>query len=132
MDRKEVLDWCRQQYGTEPDYPWKDRNAVLRHTDSQKWYGVILEVNRSKLGLDGIGTVEILNVKCDPLLIGTLRMRPGFYPAYHMNKYHWNSIILDGTVPDDDIKNMIDDSFDLTKPKAMKKTNKLTRIRRQR
>lgn len=114
MDRKEVLDWCRQQYGTEPDYPWKDRNAVLRHTDSQKWYGVILEVNRFKLGLDGIGTVEILNVKCDPLLIGTLRMRPGFYPAYHMNKENWISVLLCGPASEDEIKGLLTLSYRMT------------------
>ena len=70
----------------EPDYPWNDWNAVLRHTDNNKWYGVIIEVDRSKLGMDGTGVVDVLNVKCDPTIIGMLRMQPGFYPAYHMNK----------------------------------------------
>ena len=63
-----------------------------------------------------------INVKCDPNL--TYMWRSSYksvVPAYHMNKYHWNSIILDGMVPDADIKNMIDDSFDLTKPKRTAK-----------
>lgn len=50
MTRQDVFSWCRRQYGTEPDYPWNDWNAVLRHTDNNKWYGVIIEVDRSKLG----------------------------------------------------------------------------------
>ena len=53
MTRQDVFSWCRHQYGTEPDYPWNDWNAVLRHTDNNKWYGVIIEVDRSKLGMDG-------------------------------------------------------------------------------
>ena len=43
MTRQELFAWCMDQYGTEPEYPWKDRNAVLRHKDNKKWYGVILE-----------------------------------------------------------------------------------------
>ena len=44
MTRQELFTWIRQQYGTEPEYPWHDRNAVLRHKDNNKWYGVVLEV----------------------------------------------------------------------------------------
>ena len=45
MDRKEVFDWVLETYGTEPDYPWNDWNAVLRHNDSKKWYGIIMNKN---------------------------------------------------------------------------------------
>lgn len=114
MNRNEVFDWCRQEYVTEPDYPWNDSNAVLRHTDNNKWYGVIIEVDRSKLGIEGTGEVDVLNVKCDPSVIGMLRMQPGFYPAYHMNKEHWVSILLCGPASDDDIKELIDLSYHMT------------------
>lgn len=114
MNRQEVFDWCRQRYGTEPDYPWNDWNAVLRHTDNNKWYGVIIEVDRSKLGMDGTGVVDVLNVKCDPTIIGMLRMQPGFYPAYHMNKEKWVSILLCGPAADDEIKELIEFSYQLT------------------
>ena len=63
-----------------------DWNVVLRHTDNQKWYGLIIEVGRNKLGLPGDGEVDILNVKSDPMLIGSYRTQEGFFPAYHMNK----------------------------------------------
>ena len=46
MTREEVFDYCRQQYKTEPDYPWKDYNAVLRHSDNNKWYGFLLLYKR--------------------------------------------------------------------------------------
>lgn len=93
MTRQEVFSWCKQQYGTEPEYPWNDWNVVLRHTDNQKWYGLIMEVGRNKLGLPGDGEVDILNVKSDPMLIGFYRAQKGFFPAYYMNKENWIRIL---------------------------------------
>lgn len=117
MNRQDIFNWVKLQYGTEPDYPWKDWNAVLRHKDSRKWYGVVLEVGKDKLGLSGEGEVDVLNVKSDPLLIGSLRTMPGYFPAYHMNKDSWISILLDGPEADDEVKNLIDLSYKLTAPK---------------
>lgn len=117
MDRHEIFSWVKQQYNTEPDYPWKDYNAVLRHKENNKWYGVVLEVGRDKLGLDGEEVVDVLNVKSDPMLIGSLRMQSGFHPAYHMNKDKWISIRLDGSVPEGKIKSLIALSYELTGPK---------------
>lgn len=114
MTRQEVFDYAKQQYGTEPDYPWMDANAVLRHLGSNKWYAVILEVRWEKLGLDGDGVVDILNVKCDPILIGSLRLKPGFHPAYHMNKEKWLTIRLDGSVSSAEIQDLIEMSYQLT------------------
>ena len=122
MTRQEVFTWCRQQYGTEPEYPWNDWNAVLRHTDNQKWYGVILEVGRNKLGLSGDGEVDVLNVKCDPILIGSYRTQKGFFPAYHMNKENWLSVLLDKPELDEAIKELLTLSYDLTTSKKKRKT----------
>lgn len=117
MDRQAVFQWVKRQYGTEPDYPWQDENAVLRHRKNRKWYGLIMSVERSRLGLSGEGQAEVLNVKCDPELGGALRTRPGFLPAYHMNKTQWISILLDGTVPEKEIKSLLELSYGLTEPK---------------
>ena len=86
VTRQELFTWIRQQYGTEPEYPWHDWNAVLRHNDNNKWYGVVLEVSADKLGLPEAGIVDVLNVKSDPLLIGSLRGQERqirFYPHRH-------------------------------------------------
>ena len=117
MTRQEVFAYCRQQYGTEPDYPWQDRNAVLRHKDNNKWYAVILEVGREKLDLSGEGVVDVMNVKCDPILSGSLLGQPGYFRAYHMNKEQWISILLDGPQPENEIKSLIDLSFRMTQTK---------------
>ena len=116
MNRQKVFDYVKTAYGTEPDYPWFDTNAVLRHQASRKWYGLVMEVGRGKLGLPGEGVVEILNVKCDPMLAGALRAQEGFHPAYHMNKEKWLTIRLDGSVPDAETEKLIDLSYELTQP----------------
>lgn len=116
MTRQDIFSWVKQQYGTEPDYPWGDNNAVLRHKENNKWYGLIMEVGRDKLSLPGEGTVDVLNVKCDPQMVGALRTREGFHPAYHMNKEKWITVRLDGSVPKEDIQNLASLSYQMTEP----------------
>ena len=115
MERKELFEWAKETYGTEPDYPWNDWNCVLRHKHNNKWYALIMEIEETKLGINSDKIVDVLNVKCDPLLIGSLRMREGFYPAYHMNKDKWISVLMDGTVPANEIMELIELSYSLTK-----------------
>ena len=120
MTRQQLFQWMKRRYGVEPDYPWADENAVLRHRDNNKWFALVMEVGREKLGMDGDGTAEIINLKCQPALIGSLRERNGFHPAYHMNKDQWLSVRLDGSVADDELKSLIDLSFELTQKKQKK------------
>ena len=120
MTRQQQFQWMKRRYGVEPDYPWADENAVLRHRDNNKWFALVMEVGREKLGMDGDGTAEIINLKCQPALIGSLRERDGFHPAYHMNKDQWLSVRLDGSVADDELKSLIDLSFELTQKKQKK------------
>lgn len=117
MTRQELFDWVQQQYGTEPEHPWHDRNAVLRRKDNDKWYGVVLEVAGGKLGLSGDDIVDVLNVKSDPMLIGSLRGQDGYFPAYHMNKEKWISVLLGRPELDDSIKDLLALSYELTAPK---------------
>ncbi len=117
MTRQELFDWVQQQYGTESEYPWHDWNAVLRRKDNDKWYGVVLEVAGEKLGLIGDGIVDVLNLKSDPMLIGSLRGQDGYFPAYHMNKEKWISVLLGKPELDDSIKDLLALSYELTAPK---------------
>lgn len=118
---QEIFDYVKTRYNTVPDYPWHDANAVLRHADNRKWYGLVMEVGRDKIGLSGDGTVDVINVKCDPMLGGSLRMQEGIHPAYHMNKDKWITIRLDGSVPVVKVKNLLDLSYQLTAPKKREK-----------
>ncbi|MCD7886144.1 MAG: MmcQ/YjbR family DNA-binding protein [Clostridiales bacterium] len=122
MDRQAIFDYAKKKYGTEPEYLWLQypSYAVLRHQDNQKWYGLVMDVPKNKLGLTGVEIVDILGVKCEPLMIDLLRQSPGFLPGYHMNKSNWISILLDGTVPDDTIFDLLDVSFQDTMKKQKK------------
>lgn len=87
---------------------------VFRHSSNRKWFAVIMEIPREKLGLSG-GNIQVVNVKCDTRMIGSFRQEPGIYPGYHMHKAHWLTVALDGTVAEDKIKFLINMSYDLTK-----------------
>jgi predicted DNA-binding protein (MmcQ/YjbR family) len=114
-DRESILDFAAKTYQTKPEYPWQrlPDAAVLRHPNG-KWYGLIMSVPKDRLGLPDDTACDMLNVKCDPMVIGSLRGKPGFLPAYHMSKTQWVSILLDGTVPEEEIKDLLNISYDLT------------------
>ena len=72
MNREFVLGLCKERYGTEPDYPFNDKynSAVLRHSDTRKWYGIILNVSPKVFGLSGEEKVDVINLKIDPIMMG--------------------------------------------------------------
>lgn len=115
-NRKEILDYVQQAYGTEPDYPWikYPDYAVLRHYNNRKWYGVILAVKPAVIGLKGEQAVDILNLKCD-VMFSDLFRHPAIMPGYHMNKKNWISVLLDSDFPKEDLFKLIDLSYELTR-----------------
>jgi len=83
-----------------------------------------MEVPRDKLGLAGAEKLDIVNFKCDPILIASLRGEPGIFPAYHMNKSSWITAALDGSVSTETIELLLDVSYELTMPKTRRKAAK--------
>ena len=123
--RDKVFAYVKTSYQVEPDYPFDmpPDDPVLRHPDTRKWFGILMNVPRSRLGLEGEEWVDILNLKCSPGMASSLRMQEGILPGYHMNHDHWISVLLDGTVPVEEIYPLIDISFRLTQSgKARKKS----------
>ncbi len=118
--KQQILSYAQKTYKTVPDAPFRTAPTylVLRHADSRKWYALIMDVPREKLGLSGGEYVDILNVKCDPRLSGSLRMGKGVFTAYHMHRDSWITILLDGTVPAKDIFPLLDMSYELTREKS--------------
>lgn len=115
--REIILKYIDDKYGAKPDYLWKKHpnDAVLRHDKKGKWFALVMKIKKEKLGIKGDSTTHILNLKIQPEFIGTLRLSKGFLPAYHMNKEHWVSILLDNTVAIEEIESLIDTSYELTK-----------------
>jgi len=87
---------CLLSHGTIPDYPFDEdfETAVLRHSESRKWYALVMRVSRRKLGLDSDEIIDVVNLKLPTDLFGSFNASDGVYPAYHMNKLHWISVIL--------------------------------------
>lgn len=110
-ERREAIDYCLTFENVFEDYPFHDDNwCVMRHKQNKKVFAWIFNKD---------GYVWV-NVKCDVEWRDFWRNTfESVVPAYHLNKMHWNSIILDGTIPVEDIKRMIDESYDLTRGKSI-------------
>ena len=112
---KEVISYVQGRYGDEPEYLWKKfpDNAVWRRKDTAKWYGAILTVSKSKLGLDSADAAEIIDLRIEPENMEMLLSREGYYPGWHMNKKHWYTVILDYSISTEEICRHIDKSYQL-------------------
>lgn len=112
---KAVIDYVRNTYGDELEYLWQKfpDNAVVRRKDNKKWYAAILTVARRKLGFDSDERAEILDLRMTPEDIEKTVDGIKYLPGYHMNKKHWITVCLDGTVAFDEICMRIDESYNL-------------------
>lgn len=137
----QIFEYVKKKYGTEPEYLWMryPDYAVFRHEDNRKWYGIIMDVEREKLGLGGAewpgapeevfesldlsgsDKVDILNVKVDDLILAQILVQQeGYLRGYHQASRSWVSILLDGTVPLEEITGLIDMSYRVTASSAKK------------
>lgn len=125
MTKEAFLRHCFDIYGTLPDYPFDDdfETAVLRHVDNRKWYAIVMCVSRRKLGFDSDEVLDVVNLKLPTEMFGSFDASDGVYPAYHMNKIHWVSVLLPDA-PDDIVQFLINVSFEATRTK--KKHRKTT------
>lgn len=115
--REKVYGYVKRKYGSEPEYLWRRflDYAIFRHEDNRKWYGLIMDISAENLGLPGEGRVDILNVKLDDLMLADMLVqREGYLRGYHLNRGNWISILLDGTVPMKEIREMLDLSYRVT------------------
>lgn len=123
MNRNDVFSYAKSFFGTKPEYLWASLPdaAVLRHSSNQKWYAVLMPVQGKKLGLDSEDFFDVLNVKCDEQLIGSLRETEGFFPAYHMNKEKWVSVLMNEKTDERLVLSLLEMSFSLTETKKINK-----------
>ena len=121
--REQLFDYVKKKYKTDPEYLWRrfPGYAIFRHADNAKWFGLVMNIKRSNLGIDGDDIVDILNVKLsDPLLTDMLFKQPGYFRGYHISRGNWVSILLDGTVPFNDICRWLEESYMTTASKKKK------------
>ncbi|MDQ0362342.1 MmcQ/YjbR family DNA-binding protein [Breznakia pachnodae] len=112
---KEVIRYIETTYNGELEFLWKKtpNNAIFRHKENKKWYAALLTVKANKLGINNDELVEIIDLKNTPEEIEKIVDNELYYCGYHMNKKHWFTIVLDGSVPLETIYKFIDISYHL-------------------
>ena len=118
MTKEAFLAFCGAELGSEPDYPFDEdfETAVLRHNDNHKWYALVMRVSRRKFGFDSDEVIDVVNLKLPTEMFGSFGTADGVYPAYHMNKLHWISVLLPDA-PEDVVRFLVNVSFEATKDK---------------
>ena len=116
MTKQEFFELCSSSYLTLPDYPFDEdfETAVLRRVDNRKWYTIVMRVSRRKFGFDSDEVIDIVNLKLPTEMFGSFGAADGVYPAYHMNKLHWISVLLPDA-PNDIVQFLVNVSFEVTK-----------------
>ena len=107
MKRQEIFEYIENNYVVTPEYLWDDTPdaAIFRHKNNNKWFGIIMKVNGE----------EYFNVKTDPNYSDLLRNTYDYIiPAYHMNKEHWNTVIVSRNIDETLFYELLDQSYELT------------------
>lgn len=122
MTKQEFLQYCYTTYNTTADYPFDEdfETAVLRHAGNRKWYAIVMRVSRRKFGFDSDEVIDVVNLKLPLEMFGSFGVGDGVYPAYHMNKLHWISVLLPDA-SDDLIEFLVNASYEATKDKKKRK-----------
>lgn len=117
MNKQDVIKYCLTLKNTFEDKPFSNdyETVTIKHIDNRKWFALIMEVRGE----------TYLNVKTNPEYSELLRNAYNYIiPAYHMNKEHWNTIILSKNVDSSLVKELIDQSYELTKSNIHKRRKK--------
>lgn len=121
-----------ERYSVEPDFPWNDEKyssaGVFRHSGSRKWFGLVMEIDRRLLDkCAGKELIDVLNLKADESGTEELCKKQGIFPAYHMNHSKWISVTLDDSLSDEEVMELVDESYRLTSGPAGVLNDKLIR-----
>ena len=118
-----VIEYVKNTYGSDIEFLWEKSpdSAVFRRSDNKKWYGIIMTVPFKRLGVDSDKEAEVVNLKASPENIDRIIDSKSVFPAYHMNKKNWFTVVLDGSISNKDLFSYIDTSYILAKGKSKQK-----------
>jgi len=121
---KDVFSYVDKTYKIKPEYLWRrfPNYAVFRHPENKKWFSLIMDVEKEKLGLTGKSKIYILNIKInDDEFRNALLCKKGYFKGYHISRGNWVTVLLDGTIKFKEISKLIDISFLSTASKKRSK-----------
>lgn len=113
--KEQVLSYVKEQYGTIPEYPWEKfpDYFTLKTQKTQKWYGLFMNISIERLGIKEDSLVDAMNLKNKALKVQKLIDNKTIFPAYHMNKKYWFTILLNKETDMNLLKELIDESYQL-------------------
>lgn len=117
--KQTVLDYAQNNYGTILQNPWNDENITLNKVcgKKQKWYGLVMCVKRKNIGEKDENlkeaAIDVMNVKAPPEEIEKIVDYRTVFPAYHMNKKHWITVLLSGNPNWQQVKELLDQSYQI-------------------
>lgn len=117
IDAQKVIQYVRDTYHDELEFLWPrfPTNAIFRRKDTKKWYAALLVLSKRKLGIASDEAIDIIDLRITPEDIDSVIDNKTFFPGYHMNKKHWYTICLDGSLSIEEIYQRIDISYKLAK-----------------
>lgn len=122
--KNKLTDYILDTYGVEEDHPFAAApdNMIFRNPRNRKWFAVLLsELPKSCLGLNSSETADVLNLKCDPIMTCPLIDHQKIFRAYHMNKEHWISVLLDSPITEEELFFLVDLSYRLVDQSSQKR-----------
>ena len=119
MKRSEIEKYIKEKFDVlgEQIFPKYPKFSVFRHKKNEKWFALLMQISASKLGLESDEVIEVLNLKCSPDLAMVLVDEKQIFKAYHMNKNHWISVVLDNNIDTEYVKELIEISYNLVNNK---------------
>ena len=113
---RDVIKYIKNTYGDSPEYLWKNdfKTGAIRNKNNKKWYTLIMVINSSKLGLKEDKEIEVINIRYQKDKTEEVIDNKNIFPAWHMTKRSWITILLDGTLDNEIVYSLIDNSYSLS------------------
>ncbi len=113
---KEIIEYIKQKYNDELEFLWEkfDDVAIWRNKQNEKWYGLIMKISEQKLGIESEKIAEVIDIRYQKDEVQNVVDNKKIFPGYHMNKKSWITIKLDNSIKTDKIKELIDNSYNIS------------------
>ena len=115
--KSKILSYTYSKYKTKEEYPWDSYDYFTLKVNN-KWYLLFMNIPYKSLGIDKKENIDVINIKLDSNMIDKLIDNKNYYPAYHMNKKYWITILLDNNIDFEVVKTLIDYSYEIVKNKS--------------
>ena len=113
--KDDYIAWIKTQFGAEPDYPWPDDApySFVFRCPNEKWFALVMKIKYRQLGLTGDEAVWVVNMKASQDEIPNLIDKKSIFPAWHMNKKHWITVLLTAATDFEKLCELTQNSFEL-------------------